>query len=129
MGHPDRIKRLQRWLTRNKHDDEILCMQELKIKSEKAEFNLNLLIPGGTIVLDFDRDQKVGAALVIPPHLQVTRQGTKGDGSLAWATVTTATGDLNIGSIYAPNERNKRKELWEWIAGNLPKSNWVLCGD
>lgn len=56
-------------------------------------------------------------------------EGTKGDGWLAWALVITSTNKLSVGSVYAPNERTRRKEMWDWIGDTLPESNLVLCGD
>lgn len=129
LGHSNRVKRLQNWIKNHKLEGEILCLQELKINAERATFQLNLVAPGCTFILDAGEEGVVGSALVIPKRFNVTHTGTKGDGSFAWATINTQVGILSIGSVYAANVRRRRKELWEWMTSTLTGENWILSGD
>lgn len=35
-------------------------------------------------------------------------------------------GPLSYGSIYAPNERARRKDLWNWMAMSIHEGNGIL---
>lgn len=67
--------------------------------------------------------------MVALPHRKVLAQGSRGDGTLAWCTVETEVGHVNIGSVYAPNSRVARIELWKWMSTHLHEGHWVLAGD
>lgn len=74
-----------------------------EIKKEKALFHLGLPDCDRKILLDFDKDGRVGAALLIPKDYTMVEWSQKGDGVCVWASVLTEVGEINIGSIYAPN--------------------------
>lgn len=73
--------------------------------------------------------EKVGAAILIAEKIQILDSGTKGDDTFAWMKLQTNTRELHIGSIYAPNERRKRINLWKWMTDTLPQENWVFYRD
>lgn len=52
-----------------------------------------------------------------------------GGGTFVWVRIQTSMGELNIGSVYAPNERVDHIHIWKWLTTNLEPLNWVLNGD
>lgn len=38
-------------------------------------------------------------------------------------------GPISIGSMYAPNERAHRIEMYEWLVNFMHQGNWMLLGD
>lgn len=48
---------------------------------------------------------------------------------MAWCTIDTPIRSFSISSVYAPNERARRKDLWEWMDTNLHDGNWLFLGD
>lgn len=129
MGHLDKVKRIKKWTQCKKHANEVVCLQKLKISKEKARFQMDLINSKGTQIMDADLEGVVGAAILIPKHYKVVAHGGKGDRTLAWARILTTVGELNISSVYAPNEPGRRKELWTWMTDNLTEAKWVVCGD
>lgn len=101
----------------------------MKLKREKLKFHLDTMNPDAIKVIDGPNGGKFGAAIVVPNNHQVVSQGVKGDGTFAWVQIQIEVGELNIGSLYAPNERVKRTTLWKWLAVNLEGDQWILNGD
>lgn len=93
------------------------------------DFQLKTLFLDSTFEVDYSAVGRAGAAVVVFPHLKVLDQGSRGDGTFAWATIETKTGPVSIGSIYAPNKRALCIELWEWLLNFTHTSNWLLLGD
>lgn len=58
--------------------------------------------------VDYNEEGRVGATIIVLSNLKVVAQGAKGDGTLAWCTVETSEGNVNIAFVYAPNERARR---------------------
>lgn len=69
-------------------------------------------------MVDYLEDGKAGVVVVIISSIHIVDQGIKGDGCFSWCTLSVPIGPINIGSIHAPNERAKRKDLWDWMASN-----------
>lgn len=59
----------------------------------------------------------------------IIAKGVKGNGSFVWHTLDMPVGPVNVGSIYAPNERAKRMELWNRISSTLHEGNWLIADD
>lgn len=104
LGEISQAQQLRKWIRKNKHQDTIMCLQELKLSSTQAEFKLSTV------------------------H-QVIDKGFRGDGTFAWATISTRYGDISTGSIYAPNKRRDRIDLWRWILQLNPNKTWIFGGD
>lgn len=129
LGGPTRLQRVKRWITLNKYDGAILCLQELKTSEESATFLLGMIDTGGTVVLDTNSEGKVGAALFIPREFKVTETARKGDGTFAWASIVTVNGTVKVGSVYAPNQRRERMETWRWLTELNAEEHWIVGGD
>lgn len=118
LEDPNRVRQLKTWLKRSKNEKSILCLQETKIDADRLRFQLKIVNLEATQVLDVVGG-KVGATTMIPKSYQVLATRKKGDGTFAWAKVMTVKGELNIGSIYTPNERRARINPWKWMGANL----------
>lgn len=77
-------------------------------------------------VVDYSEEDRAGAALIVLSNLIVLDQGSKGDGCLAWCSVATPVGPVSIASIYAPNERARRRDIWDWMSTHLHYGNWIF---
>ncbi|KAL3688200.1 hypothetical protein R1sor_014509 [Riccia sorocarpa] len=129
LGDMDRVKTVQSWLTKSNVPRDICCLQELKAEKSKVAFNLGLLQAGARIVHDQEYEEKGGVALIILKDLTVTRDGVKGDGQCAWATIKTGDLEFGIASVYAPRTRKEMIPLWAWLADLTESSLWLLFGD
>lgn len=123
LGDLFRGKCLRRWSKRFHKDLDVLCIQEIKAQCEQVEFQFNTLFPLCNYIVDYSREGWVGTAILSLPHCKVTDQGTRGDGTLAWCTIDTKVGPVSIASVYAPNSRASRIELWNWMCMNLHEGN------
>ncbi|KAL3696131.1 hypothetical protein R1sor_010207 [Riccia sorocarpa] len=74
-----------------------------------------MLMPGAKTMIDFKRNGKADAALVIKRSIKVTAEGTSGGGHGAWAIMETCKGDAGVISIHAPRKRRQRVQVWSWI--------------
>lgn len=119
LGDPNRVRRLKKWISNTKNECLVISLQETKIKKEKLQFHLKVINVEATHIIYGPAREKLGAPLIIPKNIQVLDQGTKGDGLLAWAKVSTEVGDIKRGSVYAPSERRDRIRLWKWMRENL----------
>lgn len=115
LGDLNRVNRLKKWIKQSKNEDFVICLQETKIKKEKLFFHLKVIDAEVTHIIDGPIGERVGATMSIPKHFKVLDQGTKGDGSFAWATMSTGDKTLRIGLVYVPNERRDRIRLWKWM--------------
>lgn len=129
LGHPERIKRILAWIRTKKHEREILCFQELKISTDRAYFQLQQMLPDHNHFLATEYEGKVNAAVSIPKEYPVRQHGSHDEGHLVWATFEITGKALMVGSVYSPNERSRRRDLWNWIRENLVVTDGLLCGD
>lgn len=67
--------------------------------------------------------------MIIPKKWQVTEIGAKGDTTFVWAKILTDKGPILVGSVYAPNQRKERMELWRWMTHLNPDEQWIIGGD
>lgn len=111
MGDAFRGKALRRWINKFHKDLNIICLQELKAKQEKIEFQCKTLFPDKRFIVDYTVEGRAGTTVGILSNCNIQDSGTKGDGSFAWCTIDTVVGPVSVGSVYAPNERARRKEL------------------
>lgn len=95
---------------------------------EQPRFLLETIDARGPVVMDANREGRVGAALSIPKKMKVTESGVKGDGTFAWARITTNKGPIVVRSVYAPNQRTERIELWRWLADLDAEDHWIFGG-
>lgn len=63
-------------------------------------------------MLDGNFDNKIGSAIVVPPHIPILHKGVKGDGTFSWVQISMFIDPFNIASIYAPHDYSRRVELW-----------------
>lgn len=130
FGNPHRALIVKKWLRTCYDTLDILCLQELQAYETKVSIHLQTVFLNGTVVQDSSESNRVGAAIVLAPHIVVLDQGSKGDGSFAWAKIDTPKGPVHVGSVYAPVERSRRLGLWNWMRDFFrPDDNWVLGGD
>lgn len=122
LNDPLKVKQIGCWLRKNKQEDSILCLHELKVKKDIALFQSGLINQTGVKLVDCDESGRVGAVMLIPHQYPISDQGGKGDGTFVWACV----GEISIGSIYTPNERRDCKALWKWLTTNLKQSQWIF---
>ncbi|KAL3675948.1 hypothetical protein R1sor_025896 [Riccia sorocarpa] len=80
-------------------------------------------------VIDFTIEGKAGAVLILCNNWKIQSSGVRGDGSVAWASLQTGNGEINIASIHGPTDREERADLWEWMRDNLKEGTWFLAGD
>ncbi|KAL3679581.1 hypothetical protein R1sor_022537 [Riccia sorocarpa] len=128
-GHPSRLRIARQWLRKNHKDVGVVAFQELKALEENLSFNLGRIWENGRVIVDYAQSGRGGAALLIHPTLQVLDSGIKGDGTAAWAKITTKTGPLMVMSLYAPNNTIDRRALWPWLSFRLEEGNWLVMGD
>lgn len=129
MGNPYRGRVVRKWINKFHKNLDILCLQELKGKKEKLDFQLKSLFPQVATQVDYIEEGKTGATVIVLSSLKVLVRGARGDGTFAWCTVETKVGNVSVGSIYASNEREKRIALWDWLHNFLQDGNCVLAGD
>ncbi|CAM6094214.1 unnamed protein product [Calypogeia fissa] len=113
-------------------DIQALCLQECRVKKDKIDFLLNQLVIDGNFVVDFGADGRAGPTILVLAGVQILDKGTKGDGTFAWITVSSPSGPISVGSIYAPNGqggREIRTQLWKWLRTKLHSGNWILGGN
>ncbi|KAL3700192.1 hypothetical protein R1sor_018214 [Riccia sorocarpa] len=103
--------------------------QELRLKKNDAEFRLRQICDPDRWVIDYIEEGKAGTVLLILTPGRILRRGTKGDGTVAWASVQTEDGILNLASIHGPTTRENRDSLWDWLQQRWEKGTWVLAGD
>lgn len=72
-------------------------------------------VPRGIIVLDSTDNDRVNSAIVASPGLEVVGTSRRGDGSIAWVTIATPAGPVNVCSIYAPARKETRIAFWRWL--------------
>lgn len=130
MGDPFRGRALKKWVNQFHKDLSIICLQELKARKDKLKFQLNTLFPQKQFCVDFAVDGRAGATVGILADLPIRDQGVKGDGCFVWITVKTTVGPVSVqGSVYAPNKRSRRKDLWDQMVAKLHNGDWFLAGD
>lgn len=61
--------------------------------------------------MDYNEEGRAGAAVIVLLGLKVYAQGSKGDGTLAWCTMETPKGRVNVALVYVPNGRAKSSQL------------------
>lgn len=119
MGHPFWGRSLRKWVNYFQKDLSIICLQELKAKEEKQDFQLCTLFPHRKFTMDYAKKGKVGVVVGVLSDLCIINKGTKGDDCFVWVIVVTTVGLVSIGLVYALNERTKRIALWVWMATRL----------
>lgn len=124
-----RALRVKKWIHTSYNLETIICFQELKSDQTTADFHLNNIRAGCFRIYDKAENGWIGAALCIPSCYQVLESGAKGDGTVAWAKIQTYNGDLRIASVYAPNNRMARIDLWKWLLTLDKNDKWIFAGD
>lgn len=79
--------------------------------------------------MDYLGEGRTSVVVGVLSNLPIIDQEVKEDGSFASCTLDTDVGSVNYGLFYAPNERARRKDLWNWMATTLHERNWILFGD
>ncbi|KAL3676918.1 hypothetical protein R1sor_026866 [Riccia sorocarpa] len=102
---------------------------ELKALENILQFNLGRIWENGRVVVDYSQSDRGGAVLIVHPSLQILNTGVRGDGTCAWAEVSTVLGPIYFMSIYAPNESPDRKRLWTWLNFKVEEGRWAIVGD
>ncbi|KAL3695993.1 hypothetical protein R1sor_010069 [Riccia sorocarpa] len=129
LGDSNRVKTVQSWLRKSQVPIDFCCLQELKANKERVLFNLGLLQKEAVVIHDQSEEEKGGAALLISSKFKVEESGIKGDGQVAWATVTLNNLQFSVASVYASNRRNERILLWRWLENLTQNGVWFLMGD
>lgn len=76
---------------------------------------LKKIFKDGHYYIDTNVEGKVEVAIVLPSEQKVTEHRKKGDGSFMWVKTETNKGEIYVGSVYAPNNRRQRCNLWKWM--------------
>lgn len=90
---------------------DILCLQELQADEYKVDVQLSTIFPQGFHILDHSASHKAGCAIVVVSYIQVLDNGTKGDGTCAWASIQSMIGLITIVSIYAPTTQHRAQRI------------------
>ncbi|KAL3683871.1 hypothetical protein R1sor_001893 [Riccia sorocarpa] len=129
LGSKHRLRTVKNWLRSNHNDAKILALQVLKAHETNLRFNLATVFENGTIVVDYACNDRRGAALILHALIKVLGRAVKGDGTVAWVSIQTPDGPLNIMSLYAPNKYPERRPVWNWLREKISTELWVIVGD
>ncbi|KAL3679799.1 hypothetical protein R1sor_022755 [Riccia sorocarpa] len=129
LGHPNRVKAVQRWLGREAKRAKIIALQELKASQDVLDFNIRMVRPNSHTIVDYSASDRRGAALIIDRSLSLVDQGIRGDGTVAWARVNTPEGVIGFVSVYGPDSALEKIRLYDWLQAFDISGKWVLMGD
>lgn len=129
FGDLHRCHILREWLRKRYSKLDILCLQELMTDEDTIKFQLNMMFPGGTIVLDSTENGRVNSMIVASPKLDIIGIEKKRDSSMMWVTVSTPSGPMNFCSVYAPTKKESMIEFWRWLEQLFADEMWVFSGD
>ncbi|KAL3691399.1 hypothetical protein R1sor_005050 [Riccia sorocarpa] len=129
LGHPDRVRAVQKWISTKARRAKVIGLQELKASEAVIEFNIRQIMESSHTIVDYSNTDRGGAALLIHRSLQITAQGVRGDGSVAWAKIRTEEGNIGIASVYGPDSGRERIRLFDWLKELDLRGKWILLGD
>ncbi len=77
LGNPERVIQIKKWIRENHLQQNVICLQELKIKEKPTKFHLKMINEEAYIVTDCAEEGKVGSAIIVLEKYKVTARGKK----------------------------------------------------